>query len=219
MGADGLHSHVRATLLSRDPHLAANKQLPIRFLGVRIVYPVNFALKMRALDPFFFQGGDPESDAYMWFSFLDTPSNNSRTDNPDSFECQVMVGWPHRKGFMGIEEPLDVPPMGSERLALIKRIAERWAEPFRESVLQIPEGTTVQAIKLEDFMPKQGMWDNKHGRVTMVGDSAHAMTMCMFYSHFQFPSLSIKLAPTHPASIHSPKVHPISTDEIIPSSR
>lgn len=137
---------------------------------------------MRALDPFFFQGGDPNSDAFLWFSFLDTPSNSLRTGEPDTFECQVMIGWPHRKGFMGIDKPLDVPPEEKERLALMKRIAHGWTEPFRECVMRVPEGTVVQAVRLEDFVPRHGMWDNKHGRVTMVGDAVHAMTMCRFYS-------------------------------------
>ena len=153
----------------------------MRFLGVSVVYPADIALKMRALDPFFFQGGDPQSDAYMWFSFLDTPSNNSRSGNPDTFECQIMIGWPYRKSFLEREEPLDVPPEASERLTVMKMIAEGWAEPFRQCVMAIPAETAVQAIRLEDFVPRVGMWDNIHGRVTMVGDAAHAMTMCRFF--------------------------------------
>lgn len=135
---------------------------------------------MYALDPFFFQGGDPHSDAFMWFSFLDTPSNNSRHDDPNTYECQILVSWPYREGFKGREKPLDVPATGSERLALMKGLASGWAEPFRECVLAIPDGTHVQAIRLEDFVPRQGMWDNRQGRCTMVGDAAHAMTMCRF---------------------------------------
>ena len=91
-----------------------------------------------------------------------------------------MIGWPYRKGFLERDEPLDVPPESSEKLVIMKKIAEGWAEPFRECVMKIPEGTTVQNIRLEDFVPRRGMWDNMHGRVTMVGDAAHAMTMCMF---------------------------------------
>lgn len=185
IGADGHHSRVR-TLLSHEPHLAANQELQVRFLGATVVYPTGFAKKIRALDPFFFQGGDPQSDAYMWFSFLDTPSNNTRSENPDSFECQIMVGWPYRKGFLGGDAPLEVPPDASERLALMKRIAQGWAEPFRECMMEIPVGTLVQAIKLEDFVPRPGMWDNMHGRVTMIGEAAHAMTMCMFFFSFVF---------------------------------
>ena len=136
---------------------------------------------MRALDPFFFQGGDPQSDVFMWFSFLDTPSNNSRRENPDTFECQIMIGWPYRKGFLGRDEPLDAPSGNSEKLALMKRIAQGWAEPFQECVMEIPEETSVQSVKLEDFVPRLGMWDNMHGRVTIAGDAAHAMTMCMSF--------------------------------------
>ena len=158
-----------------------NQELPVRFLGARVVHPTEMALKMRALDPFFFQGGDPQSDVFMWFSFLDTPSNNSRIENPDTFECQIMIGWPYRKGFLGRDEPLDAPAGNGEKLALMKRIARGWAEPFQECVLEIPEETSVQSVKLEDFVPRRGMWDNMHGRVTIAGDAAHAMTMCMSF--------------------------------------
>ena len=144
---------------------------------------------MRALDPFFLQGGDPQTDAYFWFSFLDTPSNNSRSEDPDTFECQIMIGWPHRTGFMGRDEPLDVPQDGKERLALMKSLAGNWAEPFRECVCGIPEGTVVQAVRLEDFVPKHGMWENMDGRVTMIGDAAHTMTMCTYRLSFLSSSL------------------------------
>lgn len=187
VGADGLHSRVRTALLSHSPHLAAKQELPVRFLGVRVLYPESLALKMRALDPFFFQGGDSQSDAFIWFSFLDTASNNSRSEDPDTFECQIMVGWPYRIGFLGGDEPLDMPSEDNGRLALMKTIAEGWAEPFRECVMRIPDGTVVQAIKLKDFVPRQGMWDNMQGRVTVAGDAAHAMTMCRFPFPLLFP--------------------------------
>lgn len=158
--ADGLHSRVRTTLPSHSPHVAANQDLPVRFLGVSAVYPAdpaNIVLEMRALDPFFFQGGDPQSDAYMWFPFVDTPSNNSRSENPDTFDCRVMIGWSYWKGFLGREEPFDVSPERSERLALMKRIAEGWADPFRECVMEIPADTAVQVIRLEDLVPRVGI--------------------------------------------------------------
>ncbi len=106
---------------------------------------------MRSLDPFFFQGGDPEFDAYMLFTFLDTPSNNLRHDNPDTYECQIMVSWPYREGLGGRAEPLEVPPTSQSRVSLMKSLAEGWAEPIQECVMAIPEGTEAQAIKTEDF--------------------------------------------------------------------
>lgn len=147
-------------------------------LGVSVVYPAAFALKMRALDPFFFQGGDPESDAYLWFSFLDTPANNSRHEDPDTYECQILISWPYREGFRGKQEPLEAPATNQGRVDLMKSLAEGWAQPFQECVTAIPDGTEAQTIKLADFVPKRGMWDNQHGRITIVGDAAHAMVMC-----------------------------------------
>ena len=81
---------------------------------------------------------------------------------------------------MGRDEPLEVPQDGEDRLALMKRLANDWTEPFRECVWGIPAGTVVQAVRLEDFVPEHGMWDNMDGRVTLIGDAVHTMTMCMY---------------------------------------
>lgn len=134
---------------------------------------------MRALDPFFFQGGDPTSDAFMWFSFLDTPANNSRDDR-DTYECQILVSWPWRAGFRGMNKPLDIPSTNDERVKLMKELVDGWANPFYDCVMNIPTDAEIKAIALEDFVPRPGLWDNQKGRVTLMGDSAHAMTMCTF---------------------------------------
>ena len=81
---------------------------------------------------------------------------------------------------MGRKEPLDVPKTGKERIALVKDIAKGWAEPFQEMVMSIPEDADAKAIALEDFVPKERLWSNLNGRVTLVGDAAHTMTMCMY---------------------------------------
>ncbi|KAL8687312.1 MAG: hypothetical protein Q9218_006479 [Villophora microphyllina] len=175
VGADGSRSRARSILL-RDPTLAINKILPVRLLGASVVYPRHFAQGLRNLDPFFFQGGDPASDAFMFFSFLDTPVNNPRSD-PDTYECQILVSWPYRKGFRGREKPLDVPSTNEARIALMKELVGGWANPFRDAVINIPADAEIKAIALEDFLPKKGLWDNRGGKVTLMGDAAHAMTM------------------------------------------
>ena len=147
-------------------------------LGVSVIYPASFAFQLRSLDPFFFQGGDPKTDAFLYFSFLDTPFNNARKDDPDTYECQILISWPYREGLMGIDQPLDVPPTNRERIKLMKSLAESWTDPFRACVMNIPEESIAKAIALEDFVPKKDMWDNLEGRLTMIGDAAHAMTMC-----------------------------------------
>ncbi|KAL8722449.1 MAG: hypothetical protein Q9225_001071 [Loekoesia sp. 1 TL-2023] len=176
VGADGSRSTVRSLLLSHSPELAINNGLPVRLLGATVIYPQKLALKMRALDPFFFQGGDPESDTYMWFSFLDTPANNSR-DDPDTYECQILLSWPWREGYRGMRNPLNIPSTNESRVKLMKELADGWANPFYECVMNIPPDAEVKAIALEDFVPRPSLWDNRGGRVTLMGDAAHAMTM------------------------------------------
>ncbi|KAL8899583.1 MAG: hypothetical protein Q9207_006119 [Kuettlingeria erythrocarpa] len=106
IGADESRSRVRSYLLSHKPALAINHDLPVRLLGASVIYPRDVALKMRALDPFFFQGGGPDTDAFMWFSFLDTPANNTR-DDAATYECQILVSWPWRAGLKGLDKPLN----------------------------------------------------------------------------------------------------------------
>ncbi|KAL8913331.1 MAG: hypothetical protein Q9171_001808 [Xanthocarpia ochracea] len=176
VGADGSRSRVRSSLLAHYPRLAINNVLPVRLLGASVVYPRDLALQMRNLDPFFFQGGDPKSDAFMWFSFLDTPTNNTR-DNSDTYECQILLSWPYRKGFRGRDEPLDVPATNHERVNLMKEMVDGWTNPFYNCVINIPADAEIKAIALEDFVPRKDLWDNKDGRITLMGDAAHAMTM------------------------------------------
>lgn len=60
----------------------------------------------------------------------------------------------------------------------MKSFVQGWAEPFKEIVDRIPTSDEVKSISLEDWPPGKGVWDNLNGRVTMVGDAAHTMTMC-----------------------------------------
>ena len=180
---------IRSALLSYTPDLGSNKKLPTRLLGATVVYPSRLALKLSALDPFFFQDGDPQSSIFMYFSFLHTPSNNTRSDRPNTYELQIILSWPYRRGLMDRVEPLDVPPTRKEKVALMEIVAKGWAEPFQEMVMSIPEDADAKAVAVEDLLPKQRMWDNMGGRITLVGDAAHAMTMhtCQTRSVGGFP--------------------------------
>lgn len=176
VGCDGSHSRVRATLFP-DPGTHSNHQLPVRLLGVSTIYPGSLAAKTRALDPFFFQGGDPLTSVSHWFSFLDSPETSGRGD--DTRDCQILVSWPHRSGFLGDPNPLDVPRPSQDRVALMKKLTREWADPFRQIVQSIPETAEPKTISLEDWVPPREGWTNLPGsdRVVLVGDSAHAMTM------------------------------------------
>ncbi|KAI9776702.1 MAG: hypothetical protein M1839_009429 [Geoglossum umbratile] len=172
VGCDGVRSRVRRVVC---PDVYQNHEIPVRLLGVSVVYPAEKVEAMRALDPFFLQAADPKTDVFFWFSFLDTPDSNPRGTN--TYTCQILTSYPFRPGFLGNPEPLEVPSCSADRLRLMKSFAAGWVEPIRSSVLEIPDGTEVKSISLEDWIPDRSSWDNKDGKVTLVGDAAHAMTM------------------------------------------
>lgn len=58
----------------------------------------------------------------------------------------------------------------------MKQQAAEFAEPFRSAIMAVPEGTEVIDVRLADWPCLE--WDNRRGRATLVGDAAHAMTMC-----------------------------------------
>lgn len=154
-----------------------NYRLPVRLLGVSTIYPGELAAKMRALDPFFFQGGDPLTNASHWFSFLDSAETSGRGD--DTRDCQILVSWPHRRDFLGEDAPVDVPAKNRDRVAFMKKVASGWADPFHEIIQSIPEDAEPKTISLEDWVPPSDQWTTIPGseHVVLVGDSAHAMTM------------------------------------------
>nr|OQO28444.1 hypothetical protein B0A51_02993 [Rachicladosporium sp. CCFEE 5018] len=176
VGCDGGRSSTRRILCAASGHDATSQSLPVRLLGASVACAASVGQRMQQLDPFFFQGGDPKTSSFHFFSFLDTPANNDRDDS-DTFDCQIIVSWPYRSGFLGRHEPSEVPAGNAERLSLMKEISEGWTSPFRDVVQGIPDSTQVQSIRLEDWVPVVGAWSNMDGRATLLSDAAHAMTM------------------------------------------
>lgn len=134
---------------------------------------------IRAVDPFFFQATDPDTNAFFWFSFLDVPPQASGDE--EEVICQILTSWPFHEEFRGKGVATETPEGNVERVRLMKEIASGWVEPFRSIVHDIPEeGTEPKEIRIEDWPPEKGSWSNAEGRVTLIGDAAHAMTMCTY---------------------------------------
>jgi 2-polyprenyl-6-methoxyphenol hydroxylase-like FAD-dependent oxidoreductase len=72
VGCDGVRSRVRRVVC---PDAYQNHELPVRLLGVSVVYPAEKVESMRALDPFFLQAADPKTDVFFWFSCQSSPSH------------------------------------------------------------------------------------------------------------------------------------------------
>jgi hypothetical protein len=177
VGCDGSRSQVRRCLC---PTSYTNNVLPIRLLGVTVPYSVEKCKRIQAIDPYFFQCCDPATDTFMFYGFLYVPTSKEQEAANGTLQsaCQVLTSWPYRAGFWGKLEPSDVPEGNVQRLAWMKTITSGWAEPFRGLVQDIPEDAQPKVINLEDWPPRKGLWDNRGGRVTLIGDAAHAMTMC-----------------------------------------
>lgn len=178
IGCDGANSQVRRLC---HPDTFQNAQLPVRFIGAGVNYLEDQVADIKKLDPYFLQGSDPKTDVFLWFSFLNTPSDpNSGEGAEDKYYCQVMTSWPYRPGFLGRDEPIEVPDTPEEQLAWMKQLSANWAEPFRSIVQNLPEpggkgGIEIMAIHLADYLPRRTTAFD--GRVVLIGDACHAMVM------------------------------------------
>jgi 2-polyprenyl-6-methoxyphenol hydroxylase and related FAD-dependent oxidoreductases len=173
VGCDGARSMVRRLLC---PAIAMPHRLPVRLIGLRVLYPVEKVRQhCEPIDVHFFQGGDPQTNVYFWFSFIHLPR---LTDLDTHATCQIMMSWPYQPGFLGHETPTEMPESNADRLAWIRKLAADWAEPFRQLVYDLPPETELREIVLEDWPPRLDAWEHRKGTVTLVGDAAHGMTMC-----------------------------------------
>lgn len=73
---------------------------------------------------------------------------------------------------------MEVPGNDAARVALMKDFAEGWKEPFRGLVMSLAEDTAVKELVVEDYLPEHGIGEKGEGRVALVGDAGHAMTIC-----------------------------------------
>jgi 2-polyprenyl-6-methoxyphenol hydroxylase-like FAD-dependent oxidoreductase len=173
IACDGANSIVRKLCHAESYE---NAELPIRFLGAGVHYSEDQVSDIRKLDPYFLQGSDPKSNVFLWFSFLNTPSDPSSSEGQEGkYYCQVMTSWPYRPNFLGRADPTEVPNTKTGQLAWMKFLAREWSEPFKSIVQNIPEESEVMPIHLTDWLPRRTTAFD--GRVVLLGDAAHSMVM------------------------------------------
>ncbi|TVY40613.1 putative FAD-dependent monooxygenase [Lachnellula subtilissima] len=167
VGADGSGSRTRRTLVGDE--VAKLYHLPVRFMGVTIRLTPVEVKPLRDIDPLLFQGCHPDTGAYLWYSTLSTPEVNGSNGNDEYYEGQLNMSWI-------VKSPADeVPATNKEKISKIKDMARGFESRLKAVIERIPQDTEVMEIKLQDWPTLS--WPTYDGRVTLVGDAAHAMTM------------------------------------------
>jgi 2-polyprenyl-6-methoxyphenol hydroxylase-like FAD-dependent oxidoreductase len=169
IGADGSSSMTRKFLC---PTSHNNIPLAVRFIGIVVKLTPEMSNSITdVIDPLTFQGCHPDTGVYMFWCLVSTPESNSSTGSPNPyFEAQICVSWVPEDG-----EP-DVPDSKAGKVQLMQKLCHNMGGPVVAMVNSIPEDSEPIEVKLQDWPCLD--WDNYEGRVTLAGDSAHAMTMC-----------------------------------------
>ncbi|KAK8922885.1 putative FAD-dependent monooxygenase [Metarhizium anisopliae] len=167
VGAEGTNSETRKFLV---PDNYRNHQLPVRFIGAAVDMTPEQAKPLRDIDPLLFQGCHPVTGHFLWVSMMESPEvNGTKGTDDERYRVQIITSW------MVKSEKDEVPPSDAERVAEMKRRAAGFHPLLRQAVEQIPESAPALEITIQDWPCFD--WDNRDGRVTLVGDAAHAMTM------------------------------------------
>lgn len=167
IGAEGSNSQTRHYVA---PETYRNIPIPVRFLGVALEMSPDQAKTFRDIDPLLFQGCHPETGNYLWVSMMSTPeANGSQGTDHEYYLVQINMSWIKHESSATKEDSHAL------RLEEMKCRAEGFHPLLRDAIHSIPDGTPVMEVDMKDWpcLP----WDNKDGRVTLVGDSAHAMCM------------------------------------------
>ena len=176
IGSDGANSTVRR-LICPGPTGEATV-VPVRQLALRASFAIERCAEFQKIDPNTIMGADPEKNTFFWFSFIHIPRPNSGETSADAY---ITMSYP----LLDVEgNRLDekvappIPETSPERLALMKRLVDGWAEPMRSIITDLPDDQHVREIGILEWLPGKGIWNTRGGRVTIAGDAAHPMSTC-----------------------------------------
>lgn len=173
LAVDGSASRVKRLLIGDNK--AKMNTLPVAFVGITLRLSPEKMKPYRDIHPVIWQGTHPSSGYYIFFSTLSTPETNGSAGTDDVYyEGQFCMSWLTEKN-----GPL--PESRAEQLAMVKNsalVGTGYFPSLRQAILEIPDDSVLLDIKLQDW-PTQA-WPSAGGRVALVGDAAHTMTMCRF---------------------------------------
>lgn len=171
LGIDGKNSKIKQLLIGEEK--SRLNTLPVAFMGLTLHLSPEKMQPFRNIHPVLWQGCHPGTGYYVFFSMLSTPeSNGSAGSSEPYYEGQFNMSWL-------VDRNGPTPKTQAEQVARAKEAALAGTGMFpdlKQGILNIPENTPALEIKLEDWPTQQ--WPSEGGRVSLVGDAAHTMTMC-----------------------------------------
>ncbi|PLB41691.1 uncharacterized protein BDW47DRAFT_99575 [Aspergillus candidus] len=160
VGADGSTSVVRKFLAPTTHEL---HRLPINAVGCAVTMSeeqVNYF--KNHVDPLYFMGTHPETDTFVFWSLLDTPTSPGRP-----YRAQVYFSW--------LASDADAELFKQPLLEVFKQKGRPFFPRMRDIVDSLPDDTVVTKVNLVDWPSVE--WDNWNGTCTLIGDAAHCMVI------------------------------------------
>ncbi|KAF7889253.1 hypothetical protein EAF00_009553 [Botryotinia globosa] len=168
VGTDGARSDVRRLLLG--PEQSLNTRLPYAASFVQAKYTREQALHLRSFHPLFLAAPHPDN-LMAFFGLQDAPD----PDKPESWTFFFFISWNSSIETQNAESKIFD---NAARLRQVREMAKGYAEPWKSAFEWLPEDQPVWYFGLAVWDPREEThrWDNRNGRVTLAGDSAHPMT-------------------------------------------
>lgn len=160
IGADGPRSRVRETAMG-SADKAATVKFPIFHTNMTVCYrDADKSLYVRQKYPTSYLALSQRS----FHAFQSISSMPDGPDHPESWIFHMAMAW-----FGEADHSMSYP----ERLGLIKARAEGMGEPARSAFMWLPDDTEVHKADISYWVTEP--WNNRQGRLTLVGDAAHPM--------------------------------------------
>jgi 2-polyprenyl-6-methoxyphenol hydroxylase-like FAD-dependent oxidoreductase len=166
IGADGARSTTRQLLLGTK--LGSIDRLPYAATFVQRRFTREQALHLRSFHPLFLASAHP-SNNFAFFGMQDA----AEADDPTTWTFFFYISWQS-----SLQEQEDTKVNDSQRLAQQKEFAKNFCDPWKSAYEWTPDDAPVWYMGLTAWDPSHEghQWDNRGGRITLVGDACHPMT-------------------------------------------